>query len=288
MVAFICIAPNISTVSAQTTYVLSRVIVISLDGARPDAILQANTPNMHMLAERGTASWTAQTVYPSVTNIGHASMLTGLSVEQHGVNHNDSFVFPCPSLPIETPTFLTLAQQAGYSTAIVVGKERLCYFRQLEETDYTFAREGDRSVVDRVLELIDGGYQVIFAQFPNPDYFGHSTGWMSPVYLSEMSRTDAQIGRILTRLDELGLTDETLIIITADHGGHLSEHGSDMPEDMTIPFIIAGPGVQSGAVLGDVSVMDTAATVLWALGIDAPQGMTGRALLQAFAPIAVS
>ncbi|MBC7809521.1 MAG: alkaline phosphatase family protein, partial [Burkholderiales bacterium] len=153
MVALICIAPNISTVSAQTTFVLSRVIVISLDGARPDAILQANTPNMHMLAERGTASWTAQTVYPSVTNIGHASMLTGLSVEQHGVNHNDSFVFPCPSLPIETPTFLTLAQQAAYSTAIVVGKERLCYFRQLEETDYTFAREGDRSVVDRVLEL---------------------------------------------------------------------------------------------------------------------------------------
>lgn len=280
MFAFVLCLLLTANVPAAPLPSLTRVIVMSLDGARPDAILQANTPYIQSLAARGASTWAAQTVYPSVTNIGHASMLTGLSVEDHGVDHNDSFLMPCPSM--EAPTFLTIAQQAGYSTAMVVGKERFCYFHQMPETDYTFATSGDFSVVDRVLELIDADYQVILAHFPNPDYFGHLNGWMSDIYISQMSRTDAQIGRILDRLDERGITDETLVILTADHGGHDFRHGTDSVEDMTIPWIVAGPNVIAGTTLENVSVMDTAATVLYALGLPVPENFTGRPVTAAF------
>jgi predicted AlkP superfamily pyrophosphatase or phosphodiesterase len=257
----------------------THVIVISLDGTRPDAILQAETPNLQALAARGGADWEAKTVLPSATLPAHTSMLTGLSVEQHGVDYN-SMPSGCPV--IEAPTFLTLAQEAGYKTAFVTGKEKLCIYRQSEMLDYTFAREGDRSVVDRVLELLDQDYEVIFAHFPNPDFFGHSTGWMSETYINELNSTDYQVGRILAKLDVLGLPDETLVIVTADHGGHDMAHGSDRPEDIHIPWIIAGPDIIAGTELTDVSVMDTAPTVLWALGLPLGEVVSGQPIYEAF------
>src|SRR5689334_7434800 len=66
----------------------THVIVISLDGTRPDAILQAETPNLQALATGGGVDWEATTVLPSATLPAHTSMLTGLSVEQHGVDYN--------------------------------------------------------------------------------------------------------------------------------------------------------------------------------------------------------
>jgi arylsulfatase A-like enzyme len=257
---------------------LTHVVVISLDGARPDAILQMDTPYLQGLAARGAAAWDAQTIFPPATIPAHASLLTGLEVSEHQVDWN---AFSFETMP--TPTFLLLAHEAGYKTAMVVGKEKFSQFRQADGIDYTFALLGDRSVVDRVLELLDEGYEVIFAHFPNPDYFGHSAGWMSEVYLREIMNTDFQVGRILTALDDLDLTDETLVIVTADHGGHEFAHGQDIPEDMTIPFVIAGVGVESGVILEHISIADVAPTVLWALGLPLPESDFSQPVYAAFA-----
>lgn len=228
---------------------------------------------------RGAVDWAAQTVFPSATLPAHASMLTGLEISEHGVSWNDNLasrgVMP-------SPTFLTLAQQAGYRTAMVAGKEIFRQFVQMPGMDYTFARRGDGSVADRVIELLQADYQVIFAHFPNPDYFGHLNGWMSDVYMFEMANTDWQVGRILTALDVLGLTDETLVILTADHGGHGRLHGANIPEDMTIPWIMAGPGIAPGTVLDHLRVTHTAAIALAALGLPLPEGVAIRPVQVAF------
>lgn len=258
----------------------SHIIVISLDGTRPDALLLADTPNIQELAAKGAASWEASTVFPPVTLPAHTSMLTGLAPEDHGVDFNDMQP-DCP--PLEFSTFLTLAEEAGYKTALVTGKEKFCMYNQSPGLDYTFAREGDRSVVDRALELLDEGYEVLFLHFPNPDFFGHSLGWMSETYITELSSTDRQIGRLIAKLAELNITEETLIIITSDHGGHGTGHGQNIPEDMLIPWVIAGPGVVAGTALGTtVNVADTAATVLWALDIPALENSAGKPVLAAF------
>lgn len=277
-------APSTSSPSLAEVPRASRVLVISLDGARPDAILQVSSPNIQGLAARGAVDWSAQTVFPPATLPAHASMLTGLDVSAHGIDFNDSQSFR-PVL--EAPTFLTLAHQAGYRTAMVVGKEKLKLLQQPGDVDdYTFVRNGDTGVADRTIELLASGFEVIFAHFPNPDYFGHSTDWMSETYLNQMVSTDVQVGRVLTALQELGLADTTLVILTADHGGHDAAHGANMPEDMTIPWIVAGPGIVPGTRFesGSVSVMDTAATVLWALGIPAPPSVKGRPAQAAFNP----
>jgi arylsulfatase A-like enzyme len=279
-------APNSVAQSQLIPPKPERVIVMSLDGARPDALVLAETPNIQALARRGAVTWQGTTTYPSVTMIAHASMLTGLDIAGHGVDDNDNS-HPCP--PIESPTFLTLAQGAGYQTAMVVGKEKFCRFNQSDAMDYTFARAGDGSVVDRVIELLDADYQVIFVHLPNPDYFGHLTNWMSDTYIYELSNTDYQVGRILTALEDRALTDTTLVILTADHGGTGNSHGQNIPEHINIPWMIAGPGVSPGINLTEaVSVMDTAPTVLWALDIAIPENTVGHPVEEAFGIPAVA
>lgn len=269
------------TVTPSPSVKPAYVLVISLDGTRPDGLLEANTPNLQGLARRGAVDWSASTIFPPVTLPAHTSMLTGLSPEDHGVNWNDRLT-RCEPV-IEFPTFVTLAQEAGYKSAMVVGKAKFCHLWQSEEVEFSFAVEGDRSVADRVIELLEADYQVIFAHFPNPDYFGHNDEWMSEIYINELYSTDFQVGRILSELDTLGIADETLVIVTSDHGGSGTSHGEDIPEDITIPWIIAGPGVLPETLLEtDVNVADTAATVLWALGLPIPENSLGRPVTEAF------
>ena len=102
-------------------------------------------------------------------------------------------------------------------------------------------------------------------------------------YFGMMSFLDAEIGRILDRLDELGLTDSTLVVFTTDHGHFIGQHGliAKGPfhyEDMLrIPFIVRMPGkVPAGLVSDDIqSLVDLAPTFLDALGLPAPGQMQG-------------
>lgn len=122
---------------------------------------------------------------------------------------------------------------------------------------------------------------MLFIHIPNPDYFGHRSGWMSEPYLFELGNTDAQIGRLLDALDALGIRETSLLLITSDHGGHGTVHGANIPEDMTIPLIVNGVGVQPGTLLSGTEITQVAPTVLWALGLAIPDGMA-RPLTQAF------
>jgi arylsulfatase A-like enzyme len=78
------------------------------------------------------------------------------------------------------------------------------------------------------------------------------------------------------------LREGTLFIITADHGGHEQTHGSSMREDMTIPWIVNGPGVVPGEIEVPINTTDTAATVAWALGLPIPAEWDGIPVQEAF------
>lgn len=240
----------------------THVIVISIDGARPDAILQADTPIMQDLAETGAVDWQAQTVVPSVTIPAHSSLLTGLDTDEHRIVHNDY-----RTERITYPTFISIAQAEGYQTAIVVGKQKFIQFHQDEDTYYEFVRTGDPGVVDSTIELLADGYEVLFVHLPNTDFFGHLHGWMSDTYIYELGNTDANIGRILDALDELDIRETTLIIITADHGGNDKDHGQNIPENTTIPMILNGTGINPDTLIEDTSITQVASTILLALGL---------------------
>ena len=258
----------------------SRVLILSIDGLRPDAIYAAPMPNLIALMQNSAYTLNAQTVYPSVTLVSHASMLTGVCPSKHGVDWND--YIPSNGYAIGTDIF-DLAHTAGLQTVMHVGKEKLRQITEPQSTDiFTYVNDRDLVVTQRLLDDFPQDFGLLFVHFPLVDGMGHEYGWMSSQQLSVAFRAGEALGNLLAELDARGLRDETLIIVTADHGGHDTTHGSSMPEDMTIPWIASGPGIVPGALTTTVHTYDTAATAAYVLGLPIPPEWDGVLVYEAF------
>lgn len=257
-----------------------RVIILSIDGLRPDAITAAPMQRLMGLMQNGAYSFRAQTTYPSVTLSAHASMLTGLCPSEHGVNWND--YIPENGYAQGTDLF-DIAHAAGLRTDMYVTKKKLVQLTEPSSLDNSvFVNDRDTVLMERLLEEFPQDFGVLFIHFGITDGMGHSYGWLSPQQLSVLYRADQALGQLLNKLDELGLRSETLIIITADHGGHQTTHGSNSPEDMTIPWIASGAGIQPKPLTGLIHTTDTAATAAFALGLPIPPEWNGVPVYEAF------
>ncbi len=257
-----------------------RVIILSIDGLRPDAIELAPMPNLLNLMKTGAYTLTAQTIFPSATLPAHSSMLTGLCPSKHGVDWND--YIPQNGIAQGTDIF-DLAHAAGMKTVMYVGKEKLQQVTDTSSLDtFTFINDRDLVITGQLLADFPEDFGVLFIHFPTPDWMGHVYGWLSPEQLSVIYRADEAIGQLLGALDTRGLRGETLLIVTADHGGHGTTHGSSLPEDMTIPWIASGPGIQPGQLTVQVHTMDTAATAAYALDLPLPAEWDGTPVMEAF------
>ena len=257
-----------------------RVLIISIDGLRPDAIALAPMPNLLALMQSGAYSLSAQTIFPSVTLPSHASMLTGLCPAQTGVDWND--YLPQRGFAKGTSLF-ALAKQAGLYTVMIVGKKKLRQITPPETTDiFQFINDRDVVLADQAAPTLEKGFDLAFIHLATTDDMGHAYGWLSPQQISVIIRADEAIGTFLSALDQAGLRKDTLIIVTADHGGHQQTHGSKMPEDLTIPWIINGPGVVPQVLTRPINTTDTAATAAWALNLSMPPDAVGRPILEAF------
>jgi hypothetical protein len=269
-----------ATLTPAPTPHVSRVLILSIDGLRPDAIPAAPMPNLMALMQTSAYTLNARTIFPSSTLPSHASMLMGVCPSKHGVDWNDYLPENGYASGID---LFDLAHAAGLQTAMFVGKEKL---RQLTEPSsldvFTYVNDRDLVLTDKLIENFPQDFGILFVHFPLVDGMGHVHGWMSPEQLSVAYRADEALGLILAELDARGLRDDTLIIVTADHGGHDTTHGSSLREDMTIPWIISGPGVQPKVLTTQVNTMDTAATAAFMLGLPIPPEWDGVPVYEAF------
>ncbi len=254
-----------------------RVVIVSIDGLRADAVPQSNAPNLSALTSKGAYTWRAQTIVPSNTLPSHTSMLTGYPPAKHGITWDD--YLPANGA-IKAPTIFLAARRAGLRTAMVAGKEKFNTFRDTAEMDvFVGGTRPDADVADQAIAQLYAGVHLLFVHLPDVDLSGHATSWMSATYKDRIAKADAALGRIMSALPE-----NTTLILTADHGGHASGHGTADPLDMTIPWIIAGPRIREAyALTAAVSTMDTAATAGFILGLTLPADLTGKPVLEAFA-----
>ena len=257
-----------------------RVLILSIDGLRPDAIALAPMPNLLALMKTGAYSLKAQTIFPSVTLPAHASMLTGLCPAKTGVDWND--YLPERGYAKGTGLF-DIAHTAGLFTAMFVGKQKLRQITLPANTDiFRFINDRDTVIAQDISQDFPLNFRLMFVHFATTDDMGHVYGWMSPQYISVVQHADIALGSLLKDLDDRGLRQETLIIVTADHGGHDQTHGSRMPVDMTIPWVVSGPGVHPGELKTAIQTTDTAATAAWALGLTRPAEWDGWPVFEAF------
>lgn len=263
-----------------------QVILCVIDGMRPDGLQQAATPHLDQLIAQGSICWQATTVTPSVSLPCHTSMFRAVLPDRHGIRDNTWR----PRLPL-VPSVFDVTHRSGLGTAAFYSWEPLrdlsdpgaldaVYYRRLQEPPLE-----DDLMIARAAASYLVAYRPAFSfvYFGATDAVGHQHGWMSAPYLAAIGRADQALGQLLTTLEGAGLLAETAFLVLADHGGHDHDHAAGLPEDITIPWLLSGPGVRPGyRIVSPVSVLDTAPTLLHLLGLAAPAEWQGRPVLEAF------
>jgi arylsulfatase A-like enzyme len=228
----------------------------------------------------GTTAKLAETIPESDTLPSHASMLSGVGARAHGLWWNS---YKADRGYIHVPTIFSAAHERGLTTAMIVGKPKLKHIAipgtvdHYERPSYLCGGVAKRAAEYFASDRPD----LLFVHFSDPDELGHSHGWMSKEYLAAVKHSDACLATLLDAIDATDMASGTLVIVTADHGGHGTRHsGGRAAVDRDIPWIVRGPGVAAGATIaGEIDTEDTAATTLAALGLPALPDMIGRARL---------
>lgn len=263
---------------------VKHVVIISLDGGRPDVILASQTPNLHEMARDGAATWWAQTVDPSITLVAHASMLTGFRPKKHGITWNDWQ--PAAGF-VKVSTCFEIAKAAGLKTAMFVGKEKLRHLAKPQTVDRFETTDGSPVAISKAAQryFVENKPNLLFVHYALPDTVGHAAGWGTKAQRAAFEQCDQGIGLLRQAVRQAHADSTTLFIISADHGGHEQTHGTTDIRDMTIPWIAYGPGViKPGEIQQSVNTCDTAPTALHALGLKPDPDCDGKAITVIFLP----
>ena len=255
--------------------------LITIDGLRPDALAVARCPNLASLRSNGAWTLRARSVMPSVSLPCFVSMFHSQPPQQHGVKTN---VWAPPAQPV--PGLADVARGANRRCGFFYNWEPLrnlsipgalhaSYFRDnlhdVPAGDLVIAREAIRYIESDSPDFV-------FVYLGTLDIAGHDHGWMSAEYLGCLQHLDEYVGMMLTTLPP-----SSTVLVTADHGGHGRTHGSDLPEDMTVPMFVVGPAIRPGyEISAPVSLLDVAPTLARVLGLSAPREWQGRCLDEAF------
>ncbi len=278
------------------------VFIISMDGAKPAVIAESEMPTLKKLVAEGACTWSASTIFPSKTLPSHTSMLTGVGPDKHQVLWNN--FSPIRGI-VKTPTVFTLlrAVQPDAATAMVVGKVKFRHLWQKGSLDvFDFggpqsdapvvgteeveaAVQPSQAVAKRAAAMIkDKAPRLAFIHLTDPDAAGHKSGWGSPEQKEALKVTDQALYQIIRAIKDTGIAASSVVIVTADHGGHNKGHGENIPDDMLIPWVTWGKGVNVNCTItAPVTTYDTAATALWLLGVPVPADFDGKPVESAYA-----
>jgi arylsulfatase A-like enzyme len=266
--------------------VTNHVIVVSVDGLRPDAIARFGAVTIQRLMRTGSYTLDARTITLSKTLPSHTSMLSGELADEHGIVWNTDETATRGTIRI--PTIFSIARQHGFHTAAFFSKAKFNHLESEGTLDHSQAPNGRRWSADRTVRdveqyLVTQRPNLLFIHIGEPDYAGHLLGWMSWWYARAVRSADAAMSRIVSAADRAYGVGNYTLILTADHGGHGRTHGTDAPEDVTIPWVAHGRGVRVGTTLSSgIRTVDTAATVLWLLGLAPTTELTGVPVRAAF------
>jgi arylsulfatase A-like enzyme/tetratricopeptide (TPR) repeat protein len=282
----------------------ANVLLVTVDTLRRDRVgafgdRPGLTPALDRLAAEGVRYTRAFSHVP-MTLPAHTSILTGLTPRRHGVRNNTTF-----RLDRSVPTLTTILKSAGYRTGAFVGAfvldGRFGLNRGFDEYDDRLGHQ-DRPTFEsaerRASEVVSAAGNWILAA-PSPWFawvhlFDPHAPYDAPAgaradlvpYDAEVAYMDAMLGQFLDRLRAAHALERTLVVMTADHGESLGEHGEATHglfaynATLSVPLIINGPKVSHGRVDALVAHADLTPTILDLVGAPIPGGLDGQSLLQ--------
>lgn len=253
-----------------------KVILISVDGMRPDGMQRCNNSFVKELEKLCTYNYGSRSVVPSITLPCHFSMSHSVPPQRHGILSN-TYV---PQVRPVKGIFEKVTEMGGVA-GMVYGWDQIhdiaspgsIYF-----SSYWMAYSAphtDTVLTDHAMNIIDiHKPDLMFVYMVETDEKGgHENGWMSEEYLNRINIAIENTKRLFDKYK-----DEYSIILMADHGGHDRSHGTEMAEDMTVPLFLYGPDFEKGKTIEDTSLLDIAPTIAKILGINPDPDWEGRAL----------
>jgi arylsulfatase A-like enzyme/Flp pilus assembly protein TadD len=285
------------------------LVVVTLDTTRADHLgcygaKDAETPAIDALAEDSVVFEHVTAAVP-LTLPAHSSIFTGLIPPHHGVRDNGGFF-----LDEKTPTLAKRLKGVGYATGAFIGAWVLeskwglaqgfdTYEDKFDLSKFkivslgTVQKKGDE-VMDGALKWLEGVREQRFfawvhlydphAPYDPPEpYRSRHAG---DLYSGEIAYTDHVVGRLLGWLRDRGQLDHTLVVLTADHGESLGEHGEAAhayfiyDSTTAVPLVIRTPWKDRGRPKTQVASVDILPTILDLLGLPPEPGIDGRSLVR--------
>jgi len=285
------------------------VLLITMDTTRADHLhayghTGVETPHLDGLAQNGVLFSHAITPSPS-TLPAHSSIHTGLYPFHHGARANGTF-----RLTDDVQTLAETFQAAGYQTGAAISAFVLDgrfglpqgfddynddLTKGVKHSPHMFRERPAELTNEVVFDWLDEHAQTgkffYWVHFfdPHAAYLPpepYRSKYASDLYTGEIAYTDAQIGRLLEKLETLGVRDRTLVVVTADHGEGRGEHGEQthslLMYDATlhIPMIYSAPPPfpQGKRASDQASLIDVMPTILDLVDVTAPPNLDGRSL----------
>src|SRR5258705_3933397 len=276
---FLLIALNAAQAAAQTPEKSApNVVLITIDTLRADHLgcygyKQIKTPNIDAMAADGARFERAYTVVP-VTLPSHTAMLTGTYPMLSGMHD-----FSANKLGPQQTTLASVLKQAGYVTGAVVASAVLDSrfglnqgfdfyydhfdFSRLEESNLDEMERPGNVVADQALDWLAKNSQkkfFLWMHLYDPHYPYHppepyGREYADRPYAGEIAFADEQVGRLLRFLKDKGVYQNTVIVLSGDHGESLGEHGEKTHgffiynATMHVPLIIHLPGKSAPVAL---------------------------------------
>ena len=282
------------------------VLLITLDTTRADHLpvygyKNVDTPGLDRLGQSSLIFEDAIAHVP-LTLPSHASILTGRLPISHGMRDNEGFV-----LDPKVATLASILKSKGYATAAFVSAFVLdsrwglnqgfdSYFdhfnpyREVNRDDIQRKAAETEAEVEKWLPAHKDERFFCWVHFYDPhDPYDppepYASRYASNRYDGEIAYMDQYVGKLLAKLEELGVSDRTLVIVTGDHGEGLGEHdepthGMFLYSTTTqVPLLIRVPGGSKRRIHGIVRHIDLAPTILDFLGFPAGSDMQGASLI---------
>lgn len=274
------------------------VVLIGLDGWGAYSVRKADPatiPNIRGLMEKGAWTLKGRSVLPSSSAVNWASMFMGTPTEVHGYTTWGSKTPEIkPNLVNEhgmSPTvFSELRRQNPKARIEVIAEwDGIGHLIDRKAVDSYFLipskyEDHPEMIADKAVEAIEQRKPTLLAVCVDQlDHVGHGIGHDTPDYYAHLAKVDGYVGRILKAIDKAGIAKDTVVIMTADHGGIKKGHGGKTLAEMEIPFVIAGgPVKRAGEISESMMQYDCAAMIAYALGLEPHPVWRGRPIPRLF------
>ena len=280
--------------NVQARQKADHIVFIGMDGWGAYSVPKADMPQVMEMMADGSFTLKKRSVLPSSSALNWGSMFMGAGTEVHGYTEWNSKVPELPSWEVCEhgifPTIFHQLREAEPNAEIgviyewsgikyVVDTLALNYYAQAP--DY----EKNPTLLTEMAEkyITEKKPRLVAICFDNPDHVGHAVGHDTPEYYAKLKELDGYIARIVEATKLAGIYDDTVFILTSDHGGKGKGHGGKSLLEMETPFIICGKGIRSGHEIKESMIQyDVAATMAYILGVKQPQVWTGRPVMSVF------